>query len=304
MSGVEDKFSAGLSRTRKGIFGKLTQMFSGKSRIDNTLLEDLEEALIEADVGVDLSLKIVDELKNSLSGREIKPDDVKNILEEKIVEAVSINNKDISVHEKPHVILVTGVNGSGKTTTIGKLAHIYKKEGKKVLLAGADTFRAAAAEQLAEWSRRTNADIIFQKHGADPASVAYDALEAASARGVDLVLIDTAGRLQNKVNLMEELRKIQRVINKRMPGAPHEVLLVLDATTGQNGLVQAKIFTEAVGVTGIVLTKLDGTARGGIVISICTNLGIPIVWAGLGESIDDLVKFDGPLFVDGLFEKE
>jgi len=297
----EDKFSAGLSRTRKGVIGKLTQMFSGRPRLDDALLDDLEEILIQADVGVDVSVQITDEIRKSSSGREVSMDDLKTLLKEKIVKAVSIRSNNMYEHAKPYVILVTGVNGSGKTTTIGKLAGIYKKAGKRVLLAGADTFRAAASEQLSEWGKRTGADVILQKQGADPASVAYDALEAAAARGVDVVLIDTAGRLQNKINLMEELRKIHRVIEKKMPGAPHEVLLVIDATTGQNGLKQAKIFTEAVGVTGIALTKLDGTAKGGIVVAICSQLGIPVVWAGLGEGIDDLVEFDGQEFVDGLF---
>jgi len=294
------KWNLGLKKSRKGILEKINKVFSGRSKIDDSVLEDLEEALIEADVGTDVSLEIVEQAEKVLSARDVTQDDIKQIIKSEIAKIVNIPYQKLVLNAGPEVILVAGVNGTGKTTTIGKLAAIYKKEGKKVLLAGADTFRAAAAEQLHQWAKRTGADVILQKQGADPASVAFDSIEAGISRGVDVVIIDTAGRLQNKVNLMEELRKIHRVIQKKIPDAPHEVLLVIDATTGQNGLLQAKIFTEAVGVTGIVLTKLDGTAKGGIVVAICKALNIPVKWVGLGEGVEDLVKFDPEVYAEEL----
>ena len=296
------KWERGLGKTRKGLWGRITQIFKGKDQLDEDLLEELEQILIEGDVGVDTSLRIVEDLReNAKQEGNWTEDHVRDLLKQEIVRSIQDPKFSLSLEEKPYVILVVGVNGTGKTTTIGKLAHRFKQEGKKVLLAGADTFRAAAAEQLTIWAQRVGADIIKQPTGADPASVAYDALDAALSRGVDVLLVDTAGRLHTKVNLMEELKKILRVLKKCMPSAPHEVLLVLDATTGQNGLSQAKLFSDAVRVNGIVLTKLDGTARGGIVIAINKTLGLSVKWVGLGEGIDDLVPFDAHAFADGMF---
>jgi len=294
----------GLGRTREGFLEKLTRVFKGKGRENNALWEDLERILIEGDVGVETTAQIIDNVKKSVSEtgegleekvRSLLKHSMWNLLWSETVKAES------SFQEKPYVILVVGVNGTGKTTTIGKLAHRFRKEGKTVLLACSDTFRAAAGEQLEVWGKRVGVDVIRQLTGADPASVAFDALDAATARGVDVLIVDTAGRLHTKVNLMEELKKIRRVLAKRMESAPHEVILVLDATTGQNGLSQARLFTEAVGVTGIVLTKLDGTARGGIVLAIHGNLGIPVKWVGVGEGLEDLLPFDAEVFVEGLF---
>ncbi|MCK5146630.1 signal recognition particle-docking protein FtsY [bacterium] len=293
----------GLGKTRKGLVGRITGLFKNTTVLDDDILDDLEELLIESDIGVDTAMVLIEGLRKRISG-------LSGDMSQKIKEALrleieamlpdSTEGKDLRQHH-PHVILVVGVNGSGKTTTLGKLAGRYHKAGKKVMLVGADTFRAAAAEQLQVWADRSGSMIIRQAYGSDPASVAYDGMDAAIARDVDVVLIDTAGRLQNKVNLMEELRKIRRTIHKRMPDAPHDVLLVLDANTGQNGLAQAKIFTEAVDVTEIALTKLDGTARGGIVLAVQRETGIPVRWAGLGEGMEDLLPFDAAEFVEGLF---
>lgn len=304
-------WSDGLRRSRQGLWGKISHMLSAGSRLDDAFLDSMEEILIEADVGVDIAMEMIREMKNTqVFSKGNAEESVRSMLKQRLLASIIGESAPLQSTfpaerepwtEKPWVILVVGVNGSGKTTTIGKLAYCYRNAGRKVLLAGADTFRAAAGEQLEIWGKRTGSDVIRQPMGADPASVAFDALEAAIARGVDALIIDTAGRLHTKVNLMEELKKIRRVLSKRLGSAPHEVLLVLDATTGQNGLVQARLFTEAVNVTGIALTKLDGTARGGIVVSIYRELGIPVRWVGLGETAEDLVPFDAESFVEGLF---
>lgn len=291
----DTKWRQGLQKSRQGLWGRFSQVFQGDGQIDEEARERLEEILIEADVGVDTALELVDVLKAKGDGQSPE-----NLLKAALRERLSDPVEESFSNSKPHVILVVGVNGTGKTTTIGKLAGRYKNRGQRVLLAAGDTFRAAAGEQLETWAQRARVDIVKQSGGADPASVAYDALDAAIARGVDLLLVDTAGRLHNKANLMEELKKIVRVLNKRLESAPNEILLVLDATTGQNGLMQAKSFAETVPLTGIVLTKLDGTAKGGIVLAIQNELGIPVRYVGLGEGIDDLFVFDPDAFVHGL----
>lgn len=292
----------GLGKTRKGLTGRISGLFSNKTELSDELMDDLEEILIESDTGVDTALALIEgvrsrvpQMQGEMSAR------VRQALRLEVEALMPASDVKATFQHSPHVILVVGVNGTGKTTTIGKLACRYTAEGRKVLLAGADTFRAAAGEQLEIWAKRANADIVRQAHGADPAAVAFDGVDAGVARGADVVLVDTAGRLQNKVNLMEEVKKIRRVIQKRLPDAPHDVLLVMDATTGQNGLSQARLFTEAVDVTQIALTKLDGTARGGIVLAIQRELGLPVRWAGLGEGAEDLLPFEPAAFVDGLF---
>jgi len=288
-----------LSKTRKTFSGGFDKIFAGKKSIDDDLLEELEELLITSDIGVQTALTLIEKISSS---KITDVNQIKSLLKDEIL---SILRPPESTPEKPAssptVIMVVGVNGTGKTTTIGKLAARATASGKKVLIAAADTFRAAAIEQLMIWAERAKADIVKHKEMADPAAVAFDAVEAASARGADMVLIDTAGRLHTKVNLMEELKKIKRTISKKIPDAPHEVLLILDATTGQNALSQAQLFNEALGITALALTKLDGTAKGGIVISICNSLKIPLKYIGIGEKIDDLQKFDAAQFVDALF---
>ncbi len=291
----------GLARTRGGVLGKIAGLFAGRKRISDDMLDELERILIESDIGVKTTLDIIEQIRQRMrQGRKFTEEGVREILKETLIERVRSEWEQLNSTHRPYVVLIVGVNGTGKTTTIGKLAYMYKKRDKKVLLACADTFRAASAEQLEEWSRRAGADLIRQSAGADPASVAFDALEAAIARRVDILIIDTAGRLHTKVNLMEELGKIFRVLRKKSDTAPHEVLLVIDATTGQNGLNQARLFAETVDVSGIVLTKLDGTARGGIVVSIYQELGIPVKWVGLGEGLEDIVPFDAEAFVEGM----
>jgi len=288
-----------LSRTRNSLSSGFDRAFAGKKIIDAEVLEELEELLITSDIGVQTTMALLERLSKA---KVAEVSEVKQILKDEIL---SILGSQAPVPQeaqnKPHVILVVGVNGVGKTTTIGKIAASAKASGKKVLIAAADTFRAAATEQLAIWAQRAEAE--FVKHGAnaDPSAVAFDAVAAASARGCDIVLIDTAGRLHTKTNLMEELKKIKRTVSKQLEGAPHEILLVLDATTGQNALSQAKLFDEALGLTGLALTKLDGTAKGGIVISICSSLNIPLQYIGVGEQIDDLRLFDAEQFIDALF---
>jgi len=304
MAFFSKKWEMGLSKTRTGILDRISGALRGKRQLDEATLEELEQILIESDVGFDTAMRLFDALRSRPAGKgDAIEEGVRALLKSEILETLK-GPSDLStvsfMKEQPHVIVVVGVNGMGKTTTIGKLAHRFRQDGQKVLLAGSDTFRAAAGEQLAVWANRAGADLIRQKSGSDPASVAYDALDAAMARNVDVLMVDTAGRLHTKVNLMEELKKINRVLKKRLESAPHEVLLVLDATTGQNGLSQAKLFRDAVDVTGIVLTKLDGTARGGIVVAIHQMLGIPVQWVGLGEGIDDLVPFDADAFVKGM----
>jgi fused signal recognition particle receptor len=279
-------------------------LFLSASAIDTSVFDALEEILISGDVGVDTTRKIVEDMKKRVKSESIKePEQLYAILKDETAAMLEgeIIPKAWRNDTGPHVMLIAGVNGSGKTTTAGKIANKFTEEGRKVLLGAADTFRAAATEQLTIWAERSGADIIKHQEGADPGAVAYDTVEAGIARNVDNIIIDTAGRLHTKVNLMEELKKVHRVIGKRYPGAPHDVLLVLDATTGQNGLQQAKQFTEALQVTGIVLTKLDGTAKGGMAIAIRRQLDIPIVLVGVGEGVDDLQPFDARQFVEALF---
>jgi fused signal recognition particle receptor len=287
-----------LSKTRKTFSGGFDKIFSHKQKIDEDLLEELEELLITSDIGVQTALALVDKIGSS---KISEVDEIKSVLKAEILSilAPQAAEPDESL-ASPHVIMVVGVNGTGKTTTIGKLAARATQSGQKVLIGAADTFRAAAIDQLIIWAERAKADLVKHQEMADPAAVAYDTVEAAKARGADLVIIDTAGRLHTKVNLMEELKKIKRAISKTIPDAPHEVLLVLDATTGQNAVSQAELFNKALGVTGLALTKLDGTAKGGIVISICNTLKIPLKYIGIGEQIDDLQEFDAAKFVDVL----
>jgi fused signal recognition particle receptor len=301
LSGHNDQWSRGLQKTRKGLFGRITDVFRKQEKIDDSIWEKVEEILIEADLGVDTSLHLIEEMRKSISFKEGNVQEkILSLLGENILEI--LKEKDVQPENRfhPYVILIVGVNGTGKTTTIGKLAHQFKKSGKRVLLAASDTFRAAAGEQLEIWAKRTGADVVRQCMGADPAAVAFDAMNAAVSRDVDLLVVDTAGRLHTKTNLMEELEKIRRILGRQMESAPHETLLVVDATTGQNGLQQARLFTETIPVTGLVLTKLDGTARGGIVVSIKKNLGLPVKWIGIGEGMDDLIPFDAKTFVDQL----
>ncbi|HNR29843.1 MAG TPA: signal recognition particle-docking protein FtsY [Candidatus Hydrogenedentes bacterium] len=304
-TGFFGRLREGLTKARGGLVDRVKDVFRGRLRIDTAVFADLEEVLIEADLGVETTLRILEQMRATATEQRLEnPEDLYRLLEDELGRLLEQGDHAaaFAAPSGPHVTLIAGVNGTGKTTTAGKLAARLIGEGKKVILGAADTFRAAATEQLTVWSERTGAAIVKHAEGADPAAVAYDAVDAALARGVDCVLIDTAGRLHTKVNLMEELRKIQRVVKKRIPEAPHEVLLVLDATTGQNGLQQARIFTEALQVTGIVLTKLDGTAKGGIVVAIQKELGIPIKFIGVGEQVDDLQPFDAKEFVEALFE--
>jgi fused signal recognition particle receptor len=291
----------GLSKTREILTTDIDGLFTGRRKLDEELLEDLEEMLITSDIGVATATDLIDKISkksNKISDAEA----LKAFLKEEILQVVSEQPPvKEAIRSKPHVVMVVGVNGVGKTTTIGKLAAKQTSKGDKVLIAAADTFRAAAIEQLTVWAERANADIVKHRDKADPAAVVYDSIEAAISRDVDVVYIDTAGRLHTKINLMEEIKKIKRTAGKKIPEAPHEVLLVLDATTGQNALSQAKIFNDALDITGIALTKLDGTAKGGIVISICRTLNIPLQYIGVGESIDDLQDFDARQFVEALF---
>lgn len=291
-----------LGKTRAVLADGVRRVFSGR-RVDDTVWEELEQVLIEGDLGVETALAIIEDMKRIARERSIvESEALFDVLKEELVTILCQGDHSLvwDAPAKPHVTLIAGVNGSGKTTTTGKIAAKLTAEGRKVILGAADTFRAAAAEQLAVWSDRSGAQLVRHNEGADPASVAYDAVDAAVARGVDNVLIDTAGRLHTKINLMEEMKKVQRVIRKRVPDAPHEVLLVLDATTGQNGLQQARVFTEALTVTGIVLTKLDGTAKGGMAIAIQKQLGIPIKLVGVGEGVEDLQPFVPRDFVEAL----
>jgi fused signal recognition particle receptor len=287
-----------LFKSRKSFSGGFDRIFTGKTKIDDAVLEELEELLITSDIGVQTTIELIERISKA------KPKDtgqVKSVLKKEILSIIESHSEvpEVNSHT-PHVVLVVGVNGVGKTTTIGKIAASANASGKKVLIAAADTFRAAAVEQLGIWAERANAEFVKHKENADPAAVAFDAVTAASARGCDLVLIDTAGRLHTKVNLMEELKKIKRTVAKQLTGAPHETLLVLDATTGQNALSQAKLFNDAIGISGLVLTKLDGTAKGGIVIGICSSLNIPLQYIGIGEQIEDLRPFDAKQFIEAL----
>lgn len=295
----------GLERTKEGFFSKILRLFSGRTRIDDDLLEELEEILLSADVGVNTTVKIMSRLHKEIERRrDLKPEDLQGLLKEHILELLGADLKDEENKlTKPHVILVVGVNGVGKTTSIGKLAWRFKQAGKQVVMGAADTFRAAAVEQLLLWGERTGVRVVHQQSGSDPASVAFDTLKSAMASSADIVLIDTAGRLHNKGHLMAELSKVRTVLNKCLEGAPHEVWLVLDASTGQNAVEQAKQFTAATQVTGLILTKLDGTAKGGVAIGICAEFKLPIRFVGVGEGMEQLQVFDKEAFVDGLFEQ-
>ncbi len=298
------KFSQGLTKTRELIWGRLARIL-GRSQIDGMVWEGIEEMLMLSDMGVEITTELLDELKEVVAKERLKdPSFLIEALKERI-KAIFQGDEEIDLkpRAKPWVIMAVGINGSGKTTTIGKLSNLYRKEGYRVLLAASDTFRAAATEQLSLWAQLSGADLVRNRPGADPASVAYDALEATMVRGYDLLIVDTAGRLHTKVNLMEELKKIKRVLGKKLPGSPEEILLVLDATTGQNAISQARLFNEGVGVTGLVLAKLDGTAKGGIVVAIREKLGLPVRFVGTGEKIEDLEAFNAAEFVDALFER-
>lgn len=296
---------SGLTKTRQNIVSGLDSLFSGFSKIDEDFYEELEEILIMGDLGVKATYSILDDLREKVKEQHIKdPADCKQLLIDSIKEQMQIGETAYEFENQKSVVLVIGVNGVGKTTTIGKLAGRLRGEGKKVVIAAADTFRAAAGEQLKEWADRANAEFIGGQEGSDPAAVVYDAVAAAKARKADVLLCDTAGRLHNKKNLMEELKKINRVIEREYADAYRETLVVLDGTTGQNALSQAKQFAEAADITGIVLTKMDGTAKGGIVVAIQSELGIPVKYIGVGESIDDLQKFDSDDFVNALFTTE
>jgi fused signal recognition particle receptor len=299
--GLFDRLKVGLSQTRKLLTTDIDELFSSKPKLDDDLLEELEELLITSDMGVQTTMDLIQNITKQ-SSKLSDSEQLKDALKENIIALLDIQPPaPIPRTVKPHVIMVIGVNGVGKTTTIGKLAARFVASGDQVLIAAADTFRAAAVEQLSIWAQRAGVEIVKHKDKADPAAVAYDGIEAAIARGVDVVLVDTAGRLHTRVNLMEELKKIKRTIAKKLPDAPHEILLILDATTGQNALSQTKMFNDALGVTGIALTKLDGTAKGGIVVSICDSLEIPLKYVGIGEKIEDLLEFDPVHFVNALF---
>ena len=299
--GFFDKIKNGLKKTREAIASTVGNVFAVFRAVDEEFYEELEESMILADIGVDTSCKAVELLRQRVKERKLnEAEEVRTALKEILVEMLCVGDTRLKIDTKPSVVLVIGVNGVGKTTTIGKLAHNFEQEGKKVLLCAADTFRAAAADQLEIWANRAGVQIIRQHEGADPAAVVFDAIQAAKARGSDLILCDTAGRLHNKANLMNELNKISRIIDRELPNADKEVLLVLDGTTGQNGLLQAKEFKNIAGVTAIALTKLDGTAKGGIVIAVADALQIPVKYIGVGEQMDDLMPFDAKSFVDAL----
>lgn len=304
----KETLDKGLSKTKEGVFSKLARIVAGKSQVDENILDDLEEVLITSDVGVETTLRIIDRIEKRVArDKYINTNELNSILREEITALLTENDvKDageFSVPEgkKPYVIMVVGVNGVGKTTTIGKLAYQYKKRGNSVYLGAADTFRAAAVEQLMIWGERVGVPVVKQKMGADPASVAFDTLSSAKANNADVVIIDTAGRLHNKLNLMNELTKIKKVMEKIVPGAPHEILLVLDGSTGQNAFEQAKQFTAATEVNELAITKLDGTAKGGVVIGISDHFKIPVKYIGLGEGMEDLQVFRRKGFVDSLF---
>jgi fused signal recognition particle receptor len=304
------KVEKGVEKSRTGIMSKIGKAIAGKKTVDASVLDDLEEILITSDVGVKTTVEIIDRIEARVArDKYLNSSELQKILREEIIALLKDNSPDkpadfdADFPQKPHIVMVVGVNGVGKTTTIGKLAHLYKTADKQVMLGAADTFRAAAVDQLKIWSERADVPIIQQGQNADPAAVAYDTVESAKAKQADIALVDTAGRLHNKKSLMEELAKIKRVMGKMIDGAPHEVLLVLDASTGQNAMQQAKAFTDFVDITGLVLTKLDGTAKGGIVIGISNELDVPVKYIGVGEEIEDLQVFDRELFVNSMFKE-
>ena len=302
--GLFRRLQEGLAKTRDSLVSRVDDLFLGRKEIDAELLDELEEILITADLGVNTTLDLLDEIRNRVSRKELKdPQALKLALKERILTFFAgYDDTGMQVPATgPFVIMVVGVNGVGKTTSIGKIANKFASSGQRVLLVAADTFRAAAIEQLKIWGERVGADVVAKQQGDDPSSVIYDALDYAASRDFDVIIIDTAGRLHTKVNLMEELKKIKRVINKKMEGAPHEIMLILDATTGQNSISQARLFHEAVGLTGLTLTKLDGTAKGGIVVHISHDFNIPIRFIGIGEKLDDLREFDPGEFIEALF---
>jgi len=306
--GVFDRFKTGLGRSRESLVGRVAELFAGRESYSPEVFESLEELLIESDLGVDLSLDLAGRVEAKLGKSRVAGDDLDAVLDllrdQLRAELIALGEGSVPASGKPRVIFLVGVNGVGKTTTAAKLARRYQNEGEKVLLAAADTFRAAAVEQLGIWAERLACDIVGHKTGADPSAVIFDALSAAKARAVDVVLVDTAGRLHNKRHLMEELAKMRRVAAREVEGAPHELLLVLDANTGQNGIQQARVFKEATDLTGLVLAKLDGTAKGGVILSIGRELGLPVRYVGLGEGPDDLEPFDPELFAEALLARE
>lgn len=306
----KETLDKGLEKTKQSVFSKLTRVVAGKSKVDDEVLDDLEEILITSDVGVDTTLKIIERIEARVArDKYVSTNELNNILKEEIIALLSENNTqdndnwDLPQTGNPYVILVVGVNGVGKTTTIGKLAHQFKQAGKKVYLGAADTFRAAAVEQICIWGERVGVPVVKQQMGSDPASVAFDTLSSAKANGADVVIIDTAGRLHNKMGLMNELKKIKEVMKKVLPEAPNEVLLVLDGSTGQNAFEQAKQFSAVTNITALAITKLDGTAKGGVVIGISDQLKVPVKYIGLGEGMEDLQLFNRQHFVDSLFNE-
>ena len=305
----QEKLEEGLDKTRSSFFGKLDRMVRGKDTVDTEVLDELEEVLITSDVGVDTTLDIIDHVEERVAADQyVSAQELNGLIRDEIAKLMLEGSDERPADfaapfpNQPHVIMVVGVNGVGKTTTIGKMAHKYKQAGKSVLMGAGDTFRAAAIEQLEIWADRASVPIIKQKHGADPAAVAYDTIEAAEARDADVAIIDTAGRLHTKGGLMDELAKMKRVMGRKIPSAPHEVLLVLDASTGQNALRQAEEFIDSVDVTGLILTKLDGTAKGGVVIGISHQFQVPVKYLGVGEEVEDLQVFDRKGFAEGLFK--
>ncbi|HMW25302.1 MAG TPA: signal recognition particle-docking protein FtsY [Ferruginibacter sp.] len=305
----QESLQQGLQKTREGFFSKITKAIAGKSTVDEEVLDELENALVSADVGIETTVKIIEQIEKRVAkDKYLNTSELNKILKEEIQHVLvtapqdtNYVNYELPQGHKPHIILVVGVNGVGKTTTIGKLAHNFSRAGKSVLLGAADTFRAAAVDQLTIWSERTGVPIVKKEMGSDPAAVAFDTVNSGVAKGADVILIDTAGRLHNKAHLMDELSKIKRVIQKVIPDAPHEVMLVLDGSTGQNALEQARHFTAATNVTALTITKLDGTAKGGVVLAIASQFKIPVKFIGVGEKAEDLLVFDKAEFVDGLF---
>ncbi len=304
-TGLFDKFKQGLSKTRSSLSGRINELIQSSKKLDEDFWEELEEILIQADVGVNTSLELVEKVKQTARKRKISDSsEVMSIIADEVREMLNDGGAELKLQaHTPSIIMVVGVNGAGKTTSIAKLAYMFKNEQQRVILAAADTFRAAAIDQLQIWADRVGVELIKHQEGADPGAVVFDAISAAKARKADVLIIDTAGRLQNKTNLMKEISKIRKIIEREIPAGPQEVLLVLDATTGQNAISQARIFEEATGVTGIVLTKLDGTAKGGIILAIASELKIPVKFVGVGEGMDDMKAFDPEVFAQALFEE-